>query len=197
MPVTKELLVESGAVKRIYQKNEIIFHEGEIARYFYLVDKGRIKMYSTSEEGKEFTQGYFEDGDSFGEPPLIVNEPYPASAIATKETVIIKILKSDFFKLLERNPDIQKKFLLVFARRIYEKTIAAKEIVNHSPEERIMAFLNTYKRKYGVGNTPVLVKHTRQEIANFTGLCVETVIRTLSRMQKKQKVEISNRKIIF
>lgn len=197
MVISIEKLLENGGVRKVFLKNEIIFHEGENARYFYMIEKGRVKMYSTSDEGKEFTQGFFEDGATFGEPPLLINKPYPASAIATKETVIVKILKADFFKLLDQNPSIQKGFMILFADRIYEKTIAAKEIVNHTPEERILAFLNTYKRKNSSSNMPILVNHTRQEIANFTGLCVETVIRTLTRMEKKQKVAINNRKIFY
>lgn len=53
------------------------------------------------------------------------------------------------------------------------------------------------KTKIGFTNTKVLIPFTRQEIANFTGLRVETVIRTIKRMEEAAIVEIKNRKIYF
>ena len=58
-----------------------------------------------------------------------------------------------------------------------------------------MAFLNSNKK--GSGNTKELVPFTRQEIANFTGLRVETVIRTFTKMKANNKIEIINHKIYF
>lgn len=197
MIITKDLLMDYGGVIKRFKKNELIFHEGENPRYLYYLESGKVKMYSTNDEGKEFTQGFFSPGSTFGEPPLLINEKYPATAIATVESDLIKLLKADFFRLLDENPLLQRDLLTLFAARVYEKSIAAKEIINHSPEERILAFLKTYKRKFGKSGTPILVEHTRQEIANFTGLCVETVIRTISKMHNKKQVEINNRKIYF
>ena len=68
-------------------------------------------------------------------------------------------------------------------------------MINTSPEVRILAVLNGYKkRKYEIDNM-IEIPYTRQEIANFTGLRVETVIRTLNKMKLNGIVKITNRKL--
>jgi CRP-like cAMP-binding protein len=59
-----------------------------------------------------------------------------------------------------------------------------------------MAFLNAHKKGKNC-NEKELIPFTRQEIANFTGLRVETVIRALSKMSKCKKVDIINHKIYY
>lgn len=92
-----DILLNNGAIAKNYEKNEIIFEEGEQALFYYQVIEGQVKMYNLNEEGKEFTQGFFNDGESFGEPPLFINEDYPASAMTCTDSRIIKFSKDKFF----------------------------------------------------------------------------------------------------
>ncbi len=112
-------------------------------------------------------------------------------------TVVTRILKERFFKLLEEYPELQKKFLKSFSTRIHEKSLLARELINSSPEDRILTFLTLYKKKKGVSDKLLRIDITRQEIANFTGLCVETVIRTLTRMSTHKKVSIIDKKLYY
>lgn len=81
------------------------------------------------------------------------------------------------------------------AHRIHSKAKTAKYIINQKPEFRVLAFLNANKK--GNGDHKELVPFTRQEIANFTGLRVETVIRVISKMKANKKIDIVNHKIYF
>ena len=71
MQISTNLLLEYGGIQKIFEKNEYIFHEGDTARYFYQIIKGRVKVFCTNDDGKLFVQGVFVDGNSFGEPPLL------------------------------------------------------------------------------------------------------------------------------
>lgn len=188
-----DILTSYGAVVKNYEKGEVLFSEGEKALYYYQVICGSVKMFNTNDDGKEFTQGYFSNGQSFGEPPLIIDEKYPASAMAFQQSEVVKLSREKFLTILDEFPQIQKQFLELMARRIYNKATASKDIINQKPEFRIQAFLETYKKSEEKEHIPF----TRQEIANFTGLRVETVIRTLSKMNKKKMVEIINHKIYY
>ncbi|MCK6608810.1 MAG: Crp/Fnr family transcriptional regulator [Flavobacterium sp.] len=195
MQIDLDLLFTWGAIAKEYKKNEIIFHEEESANFYYQIIEGCVRMYNSNDEGKEFTQGYFKNGQSFGEPPLFIDELYPSTAVAFKDSKIIKISKEKFLKILEEYPFIQKQFLNLMAERIHTKAKTTKDIVNQKPEFRIIAFLNAHKNPNCAKKE--LVEFTRQEIANFTGLRVETVIRELSRMSKTNKVEIINHKLYY
>jgi len=70
------------------------------------------------------------------------------------------------WKILDEYPLIQRSFLILLANKIYSKSNTSKEIINQKPEFRILAFLNTYKRKSACHDQKVLVPYTRQEIAN-------------------------------
>jgi len=197
MQIDLDLLYSWGAVAKKYKKNEIIFDEDELANFYYQILDGSVRMYNSNDEGKEFTQGIFCKGDGFGEPPLFISETYPSKAIAVQDSTILKLSKDKFFKILDEYPSIQKYFLVLFAQKIHAKSMTSKEIINQKPEFRIIAFLNSFKKKLGCANEKVLIPYTRQEIANYTGLRVETVIRVFTKMKESNKVEIVNHKIYY
>jgi|SRR5690554_299094 len=188
-----ELLISFGAVFKEYEKGEVLFSEGDKASHYYQIVSGSIKMFNTNDDGKEFTQGYFSIGQSFGEPPLFIDEKYPASAMAFQHSEVVKLSKDKFLTIMDEFPQVQKQFLELMARRIHSKATSSKDIINQKPEFRIEAFLQSCKKS----EEKEFISLTRQEIANFTGLRVETVIRTLSKMKKKNLVEIINHKIYF
>ena len=195
MQIDLDLLYSWGAVAKKYKKNEIVFDEDEVANFYYQILDGSVRMYNSNDEGKEFTQGIFCKGDGFGEPPLFINETYPSKAITVLDSTIIKLSKDKFLKILDEYPSIQKYFLVLLAQKIHSKSKTSKEIINQKPEFRVIAFLNSFKKKSGNSNVKILIPYTRQEIANYTGLRVETVIRVFAQMNKDNKVEIINHKI--
>lgn len=195
MQIDLDLLFSWGAVAKEYKKNEVIFSEDEIANFYFQIIEGSIRMFNSNDEGKEFTQGYFSNGQSFGEPPLFIEESYPSTAVAFQDSKIIKLSRDKFIKILDEYPTIQKGFLNLMCCRIHSKAKTSKDIINQKPEFRITAFLNSHKK--GKQITKELVPFTRQEIANFTGLRVETVIREMTKMSKCGKLDIINHKIYY
>lgn len=196
MQIDVDLLFSWGAIAKKYKRNEVLFNENELALFYYQIMEGSVRMFNSNDEGKEFTQGLFCNGDSFGEPPLFIDEKYPATAVAFNDCTIVKLSKEKFLNILEEYPLIQKSFLNLMAQRIHTKANTSKEIINQKPEYRVLAFLNTFKKKSGC-TEKVLIPYTRQEIANFTGLRVETVIRVFTKMNACNKVEIIHHKIYY
>lgn len=198
MQIDENILFTWGAVAKKFHKNEIIFYEDETALFYYQIVEGSIKMFCTNEDGKEFTQGVFKKGSSFGEPPLFIDEVYPCSSIVLEDSIIIKISKDKFLTILEEYPEINKRFMKLLALRIFNKSLTTKAVVNQKPEYRIIAFLDSLKKdNLNTTRGKIQVPYTRQEIADFTGLRVETVIRTLTQMNKEHKVEITNHKLFY
>lgn len=198
MQIDIDLLFTWGAVAKKFKRDEVIFYEDDKALFYYQIIDGAVKMFNINEDGKEFTQGVFHKGTSFGEPPLFIDESYPSNAMATKETTIIKLSKDKFFYILDEYPKISQAFLKLMATRIFDKAVSSKQIINQKPEFRIKSFLENYKKRNDIPATEkIIIPFTRQEIADFTGLRVETVIRTLSQMKKEDKVEINKHKLYF
>ncbi|MBK6701003.1 MAG: Crp/Fnr family transcriptional regulator [Saprospiraceae bacterium] len=197
MQIDENILITWGAVVKKYNKNEIIFDEGALAQFYFQIKKGTVKMSNSNDDCKEFTQGVFHDGDSFGEPPLFIDESYPATAVTITDCTIIKLSKTTFFRILSEYPAIHHTFTTLFARRVLMKSKLLRDIINHTPEERIISFLYAFKAKSNAKEDKIHIPYTRQEIANFTGLRVETVIRTLKKLEETRRVDIKQRKLYF
>ena len=77
------------AVDRSFQTGNFVFFEGDDPDWFYMVATGRIKVLKHSSIGKEFVIAYFQPGEMFGEVAVLENKPYPASAQAVDETMVL------------------------------------------------------------------------------------------------------------
>lgn len=195
--IAPELLEKYGAIKKPFGKNKTIFEEGNLPKHYYQIISGEVKMSNYNDDGREFIQGIFYKDQSFGEPPLFLNQNYPANAIAVEDAEILLLPKINFIKLLEENPAMSLKIIENLAQRLYYKSVMAAEISTHDPEHRVLklidhgiAYFNFKKEADGY-----LINLTRQQIGDLTGLRVETVIRTIKSLEKKGLLKIINRKV--
>ena len=181
------------------RKDQILFHEGGKASDYYQVESGSVKMFIVSPDGQEFIQGIFNPGESFGEPALIGKFPYPGSVKAMEPSRVWKLPGDYFQNMLKDNFDLHLKMDQVLCQRLRYKSMVLSEISSHDPDHRIFSLLKYYKaknRKPGEeGKT--IIPYTRQQIADMSGLRVETVIRTVKKMEKEGKLSLEGHKIKF
>ena len=191
-----DLLLAWGATFHNLEKGQVLFCEDAPAHFYYQVVEGRIKMCNCNEEGKEFIQGMFEAGESFGEPPLFDGGIYPASAEADEESVVIRLRKENFLQLLKENFDIHFGFTQTLARRLRFKSLISKEISSYGPMHRVSTLLQEYKKSRSIPDDELLkIELTRQQIADMTGLRVETVIRSIRELERTGHLKIERGKV--
>lgn len=178
-------------------KDQILFDEGDQAVDFFQVEEGQIKMYILNDEGQEFTQGIFQAGESFGEPALLGNFPYPSSAMAVTPARVWRLPRPEFLELLKANFDLHLKLDSVLCQRLQYKSMILTEISAHSPEHRLITILQYFKSKLNNSHSPMIIPFTRQQLADMTSLRVETVIRTVKKMEKEGKLTLVGHKIRF
>ena len=173
------------------KKGDMLFQQGDAALFFYIVRTGRIKMSNYSDDGKEFVQGYFTSGQSFGEPPFFSEVVYPASAMAMEKSDVWKIPKNEFLKLLKNNFEIHLDLMKVLSTRLIYKSTMLSELAIEEAEHRLVTLINylvvqTTENK----KSPLKLSFTRQQLADMTGLRVETVIRSIKSLEQKQLLKI-------
>jgi CRP-like cAMP-binding protein len=194
--IDENLLLNHGAKRVAFSKGDQLFREGESALNFYQIASGEIKMNNYNEDGKEFIQGIFSIGQSFGEPPLLANVKYPANAEAISDAEVFQLTKEQFLELLSSNPRIHLKITETLAKRLYYKAIMVSEISSQEPEHRILRIIDYLKHVDKVeGQFAYRLDLTRQQLADLTGLRVETVIRATKSLEKKGEVQINKRKV--
>lgn len=197
--LSRELLWEEYQARLMHlTKGELIFSQGEKAMHFFIVKKGKVKMSHFNEDGREFVQGYFSSGQSFGEPPLIAQLTYPASSFAVEDSEIWKLPYEKFIELLQSHFDIHLELLETLSERLIYKSMMLSEIAVEDAEHRIQTLLSFFKKERGIpAEKEYFVPFTRQQLADMTGLRVETVIRTIKSMEQKGWLEIIEGKIFW
>ncbi|MBN8575524.1 MAG: Crp/Fnr family transcriptional regulator [Cytophagales bacterium] len=201
--IDPQVLQRYGARELQLQKDEILFREGEEALHYFQVHAGAVKMITNSPDGQEFIQGIFKANDSFGEPPLLCSFPYPSFAIALEPAVVFKLSKEKFLTLLRENFEIHLQFDRILCQRLRYKSMVLSEISFYDPEHRIMSLLNYLKEEAHRHKPDGMIREnhvyevpfTRQQLADMSGLRVETVIRTVKKMETDGKVKLVGRKI--
>lgn len=195
--ISTNLLLDFGGKIITYTKGTQLFREGETALNYYQVVSGEVKMNNYNLDGKEFIQGIFASGQSFGEPPLFADVKYPANAEALSDSEVIQLHKSQFLELLASHPDVHLRMTETLAKRLFYKAIMVSEISSQEPEHRILRILDYLKKHVHKLEGPFSFKVdlTRQQIADLTGLRVETVIRATKALEKKGELKIKSRKV--
>jgi CRP-like cAMP-binding protein len=191
-----DLLLAWGATYKKLDHGEIIFKEGASCQFYMQLVSGSVKWFNIDEDGKEFIQTIIEPGECFGEIPLFDGGTYAATAIAEESTMIIRLSKTSFMQLIRENPDIHFGFTKLLAKRVRFKFLLLKSLALQAPEARIATLLN-YLKKENKNFCPQCnqLNLTRQQIADMTGLRVETVIRTIRNMHEKGILTIDKGKV--
>jgi CRP-like cAMP-binding protein len=196
--ISDDLLKKYGAEKVHLVKREVLFGVDTLPRYYFQVISGKIKMNNFNEDGKEFIQGIFSEGLSFGEPPLLAELTYPAYAEAVANSIVWKLEKSKFLALLKENPETHLVLTKVLARRLHYKATMVAEISSESPEHRLLKLIDYFKTHIHKipDEEPYLVELSRQQMADLIGLRVETVIRAIKSLEKKNILQLQSHKIV-
>lgn len=198
MIISEDLLLNHGAFYEYYDTNQPLFSEGSMPKYYYQIVRGVVELNNYHEDGKEFTQHIFFDGQSIGESFLFGDLPYNVTAIAKSKCKVLQIVKSEFLKILEANSDVSLSLFSHIANRLSDKYFMLFTLISQDPATRIESVLNYLKKDFTeVRPFSFRVPLTRQQLANLTGLRVETVIRTVKKMEHENKIKIENRAIYY
>lgn len=196
--IDKDILLAWGAAYKKLTAGETLFIEGTEGYFYYQLESGSVRWVNITEDGYEFIQNMIEPGECFGELPLFDDLPYAASAIANKDSLVLRLHKNTFHQLLKEHPDIHFKFSRELTERLRFKFMFIQEIAKADPEHTILTLFNYFKvSKRHICGVCHKVQLTRQQIADMTGLRVETVIRSIKNLQEKGTVSIEKGKVYY
>jgi CRP-like cAMP-binding protein len=195
--VPEETLLSYGATYKKVSKGDLVFMEGVAACFYYQLVEGRIRWVNINEDGREFIQVMIEPGECFGELPLFDEQPYAATAIADEDCVLLRLHKSSFNQMIRSNFEIHFSFSRLLVSRLRFKFLTLRELAYNNPEQRISTMLNYYKRMRGIEQKPCKLHLTRQQLADMTGLRVETVIRTIRTLHERGRLTIQRGKVFY
>ena len=176
-----------------YPRNAEIFGENEPAEYLYKVISGSVRTYKILNDGRRQIGGFYMPGDIFG---LQFADDHSFSAEAITDTKVLVIKRSALAALAGRDASIARELFNVTGRELRRVQEHVMLLVK-SAQERVASFLIEMAERAAGGNI-VELPMSRQDIADYLGLTIETVSRTLTGLESAATIEVpSSRRIVL
>ena len=181
-----------GAVMS-YPRNTEIFGENEPADYVYKVISGSVRTYKILNDGRRQIGGFYLPGDIFG---LQVADEHAFSAEAITDAKVLVVKRSSLNALAGRDAGVGRDLFNLTSRELRRVQNRILLLVK-SAQERVASFLLEMAERASAGNI-VELPMSRQDIADYLGLTIETVSRTLTCLESAAAIEVpSSRRIVL
>jgi CRP/FNR family transcriptional regulator, cyclic AMP receptor protein len=192
--------LERRIVSRQYAAGEMIFSEGDTCAGLFIIERGHVRIFKSSANGREQVLAIDGPGQSIAELPVFDGGSYPASCVAVNEVTLLFLSKQDFRALCVQYPEIALKVLRVVGARLRRLVGIIEELSFTTVRHRLVALLLRLARTEGArdGNrvTITLPAHN-QELAAQIGTVRELVSRNMSRLQQEELIEMDGRTVVI
>ena len=183
---------------RTFDRDNVIILAEEEGDTLFIIKKGQVKVSIVSEEGREVILSLLGPNSVFGELSLLDGKPRSANVIATEETDLLILRRSDFLELIYKTPQIATALLAELASRLRKTDRQIEGLALLDVTSRISETLLQLATGQGRESTDGVVienRPTHQEMANMSGTTRETVSRVLKRLESEGYIACRGRKI--
>ena len=176
-----------------FARNSEIYGENEPADYLYKVVSGTVRTYKVLVDGRRQIGGFHLPGDMFG---FESGDEHTFSAEAITDCKILVIRRSAVITLAARDNDVAQQMWALTARELQRVQDHIMVLIK-SAQERVASFLLEMAGR-AAGGGAVELPMSRQDIADYLGLTIETVSRTLTQLEKTAAIELpTSRRIVL
>jgi CRP-like cAMP-binding protein len=176
-----------------FSRDEEIFGEGEPAEFVYKVLSGVVRGYRLLSDGRRQINGFYLPGDIFG---FDLGEEHGNSAEAVSECSLLLIKRTTLLALADRDRDIGSRLLSLIAAELKRSRRHGLLLVKTAPERLASFLLEMAERVAGGG--AVELPMSRQDIADYLGLTIETVSRTLTQFAQSAMIQlVASRQVVL
>ncbi|MBA2326047.1 MAG: Crp/Fnr family transcriptional regulator [Actinobacteria bacterium] len=183
---------------RDYEPGDVLFREGDPGDSVVIVLAGHVKIVSTAADGREIVLGVRGPGELLGELSAIDGAPRSGSGWALGAVRALIVPRPAFQAFLDRTPRSAAPLLEVLARRVREASIRQLEFGNPDTLGRVAMRLVELADRHGRADevgTEITLPLTQQELAEWTSLSREAVVKALQAMRRLGWIETGRRRI--
>jgi len=193
LPEARLAELASIARERTFHRDDIIFSEGEEASGFYVVDRGRVKIFKLSPEGKEQILHLFGPGEPFGEVAVFSGIRFPAYAQALETARLVFFPRAALLELIRRTPELALGLLAVLSLRLRQFANLIEDLSFKEVPTRLAAHILYLSNKRD--SLSLELEITKGQLASLLGTIPETLSRILARMTRQGMIETDGRRI--
>lgn len=183
--------------RRPIQRGDHLFVTGDAFRSLYAVRSGSLKTYTLTEDGREQVTGFFLPGEIVGL-DAIGEGRHTCSARALETTSVCEIPFDELETLGEHLPSLPKQLLRIMSKEMHHDQLLLMLLGKRAADERLAAFLLSLSQRFGQRGYSAAefnLSMSRNDIANYLGLAVETVSRLFSRLQEDGSLAARSRNV--
>jgi CRP/FNR family transcriptional regulator, dissimilatory nitrate respiration regulator len=179
-------------------KGEYLFHEGDPAIGFYIVQRGSVNVHRVNAAGKEQIIHVFRSGESFAEVALASEKGYPADARVLEATQVLLVQKAGILALLRRQPELALRMLGSMSSHLRVLVGQLEDLALKDVETRLANWL--VKRCPNLqSEQPFRVELTmaKRVLAAELGTVSETLSRTLAKFREQKLLAVKGKTIVI
>jgi len=186
--------IAAVTVLKSLDKDEYLFHEGDAAIGFYIVQRGAVNVHRVNAAGKEQIIHVFRVGDSFAEVALASATGYPADARVLEPTQVLLVQKDGILALLKRQPELALRMLGSMSSHLRVLVGQLEDLTLKDVETRLANWL-VKRCPASAGDKPVNIelKMTKRVLAAELGTVSETFSRTLAKFREQKLLSVKGR----
>jgi CRP/FNR family transcriptional regulator len=190
--------IAAVTVAKSMAKGHYLFHEGDPATGFYIVQSGSVNVHRVNAAGKEQIIHVFRPGDSFAEVALASEKGYPAEARALENTQVLFVQKEGILALLRRQPELALRILGSMSSHLRALVSQLEDLTLKDVETRLANWL-IKKCPNPQSEQPVQIEitMTKRVLAAELGAVSETFSRTLAKLREQKLLAVKGKTIII
>lgn len=190
--------IADATILKSLDKDEYLFHEGEPARGFYIVQRGAVNVHRVNAAGREQVIHVFRAGESFAEAALASPVGYPADARALEPTHVLLVRKDGILELLKRQPELGLRMLGSMSLHLRVLVGQLEDLTLKDVETRLANWL-VKRCADPQSDSPSEIKltMTKRMLAAELGTVGETFSRTLAKFREQKLLAVKGKTIVI
>jgi CRP-like cAMP-binding protein len=185
--------IEMMGAPMLFGRNSEIYGENEPAEYLYKLTSGTVRTYKVLTDGRRQIGAFYLPGDIFG---LETGSEHTFSAEAITDAKVIVIKRSAVAALAARDASVGQQLFATTTRELARMQQHVMLLVK-TARERVAGFLLEMAER-AQGRSEVELPMSRQDIADYLGLTIETVSRTLTQLENSATIALpTSRRIVL
>jgi CRP/FNR family cyclic AMP-dependent transcriptional regulator len=180
----------SVARRRVFARNEVVFHQGDPGAAMHLIRTGRFAVRIRTAVGDAVTVAILGPGETFGELALVgEDDDRSAAVVALERAETLSIARTDLARLRSEQPQVNDLLVRLLAARIRRTNALLAEALYLPADQRVLRRLRELAELYRSGEGGVVIPLTQEEIAELAGTSRATVNRVLRAEQRAGTLE--------
>ena len=181
-------------------KGSILFKEGDDGEHLYIIIDGKLKLGTSSGDGRENLLSILGPGEMFGELSLFDPGPRTSTATAVTDAKLLSLSHEKVIPWLKQNPEVSLQLLTRLSQRLRRTNEAVGDLVFSDVPGRVAKALIELGDRFGK-TTPegLLVNHdlTQEELAQLVGASRETVNKALADFAGRGWLKLDGRSVLI